>query len=58
MNHDQAVKILGHDPQRCDGHYPNRPRTHDGQGNRVDEAVQCVRCLRAWPCETYRAALR
>jgi hypothetical protein len=32
-------------------HTPNTPRTHDAQGRPVNEPVQCVQCLQAWPCD-------
>lgn len=32
-------------------HAPNTPRTHNAKGQKVDEPVQCLRCLQAWPCE-------
>jgi hypothetical protein len=37
-------------------HVPNTPRTHDGQGHRLVEALQCRKCLHAWPC-AYRLLL-
>lgn len=58
MNHEQAYRILGHTPQAPDGHWPNQPRQRDGEGNKVDEPVQCVRCQQAWPCESYRLSSR
>ena len=32
-------------------HAPNTPRERNSQGQKVDEPVQCVQCLQAWPCE-------
>jgi hypothetical protein len=32
-------------------HRPNTPRTHDANGNRVDEPAQCRADLQAWPCD-------
>lgn len=32
-------------------HAPNTPRVRNAKGQRVDEPVQCLRCLQAWPCE-------
>jgi FtsZ-binding cell division protein ZapB len=32
-------------------HAPNTPRERNAKGQKVDEPVQCVKCLQAWPCE-------
>jgi regulator of replication initiation timing len=32
-------------------HQPNTPRQRNSKGQKVDEPVQCVQCLQAWPCE-------
>lgn len=32
-------------------HAPNTPRTRNARGQKVDEPVQCVSCLTAWPCD-------
>jgi len=32
-------------------HAPNTPRQRNSKGQKVDEPVQCVQCLQAWPCE-------
>ena len=32
-------------------HQPNTPRIRNERGEKVDEPVQCVQCLQAWPCE-------
>jgi hypothetical protein len=32
-------------------HAPNTPRERNSKGQKVDEPVQCVQCLQAWPCE-------
>lgn len=32
-------------------HVPNTPRTHDGRGHKLEEPLQCVKCLQSWPCD-------
>ncbi len=32
-------------------HAPNTPRQRNAKGQKVDEPVQCVSCLTAWPCD-------
>lgn len=35
-------------------HRPTTPRTHDGQGHKIEEAPQCQQCLQTWACETHQ----
>jgi hypothetical protein len=35
-------------------HQPTTPRTHDGQGHKLDEPAQCQGCLRSWPCDAHQ----
>jgi hypothetical protein len=32
-------------------HVPNEPRKNDHQGRKVEEPVQCMKCLQTYPCD-------
>lgn len=39
--------------ERAKQHGPNTPRERDANGKKVDEPVQCAKCLQFWPCDIH-----